>query len=101
MDDPEEPREEWEKELRDVQHGITFSEGLRSTQIIAKRLSASPAPISDFAHLVRLFLSGTFLVIGFLAFSSDIAHRTALGVAALAAGCCLGIAAFRWPRQRG
>lgn len=99
MDDPEQSREEWEKELSDVQHSITFSEGLRSAQIIAKKLSASPAPIADFAHLLRLVLSGILLVIGSAVFSSDIGHKTAIGIAALAAGCCLGVAAFRWPRK--
>jgi hypothetical protein len=101
MPDPEESREEWEKEIIDVQHSVTFPEALRSAQIIAKKLSASPAPISDFAHLVRLLLSGILLVIGFVVLSSDIPHKTAFGVVILTAGCCLGIAAFRWPRQHG
>jgi hypothetical protein len=60
MPDPEESREESEKEIIDVQHGVTFPEGLRRAQIVAKKLSSSPAPISDFAHLVRLVLSRWF-----------------------------------------
>jgi Na+/H+ antiporter NhaD/arsenite permease-like protein len=95
MPDPE-SREEWEKEIIDVQYSVTFPEELRSAQIIAKKLSASPAPISDFAHLVRLLLCGILLVIGFVAFSTDVPHNRALGIAALAAACCLGATAFRW-----
>jgi hypothetical protein len=101
MYDREESREEWEKEFRDVQRNVTPGDDLRSAQIIAKKLSASPAPIQDFPHLVRLLLSGILLVIGFVVFSSDIPHKAALGVSALAASCCLGVAAFRWPRKRG
>jgi hypothetical protein len=101
MDDQEESREEWEKELIDSQRGVTPAEGLRAGQIFAKKLSATPAPIPDFAHLVMLVLSGTFIGIAFLVFSSDISRKTALGVAALATGCCLGVAAFRRHRQRG
>jgi hypothetical protein len=101
MSDPEESREEWEKEIIDVQHSVTFPEELRSAQIIAKNLSASPAPIQDFSHLVRLFLSGILLVVGFVVFSSDIPHKIALGVAAMAASCFLGSTAFRWARKRG
>jgi hypothetical protein len=94
-------REEWEKELRDVQRNVTPGDDLRSAQIIAKNLSASPAPIQDFAHLLRLLLSCILLVMGFGVFSSNIPHKTALGIAALAASCCLGVSAFRWPRKRG
>jgi hypothetical protein len=83
MPDREESREEWEKEIIDVQHSVTFPEALRSAQIIAKN-SASPAPVQDFPHLVRLLLSGILLVIGFVAFSANVPHNTALGVAALA-----------------
>ncbi|MGB8013652.1 MAG: hypothetical protein WCF68_18720 [Terriglobales bacterium] len=101
MPDPEGSRKEWEKEIIDVQHSVTFPEELRSAQIIAKKLSSTPAPIPDFAHLVRLLLSGMFLVGAFLVFSSDISHKTALGIVALAAGCCLGVAAFRWHRKHG
>ncbi len=99
MPDQEESREEWEKEFIDVQHSVTFPEELRSAQIIAKKLSATPAPIQDFSHLVRLFISGILLVVGFVVFSSDVPHKTAFGVAALAASCYLGVAAFRWPRK--
>jgi len=101
MPDREDSREEWEKELIDVQHSVTFPEELRSAQIIAKKLSASPAPIKDLSHLVRLFICGILLVVGFVVFSSDIPHKIALGVAALAASCFLGVTAFRWPRKRG
>ncbi|MFZ0481288.1 MAG: hypothetical protein WAL71_19265 [Terriglobales bacterium] len=94
-------REEWEQQFIDVQHSLGPAEGLRASQIIAKKLSASPAPIRDFAHLVRLPLSGIFLVGAFLVFSSDISHKTALGLAALAAGCWVGVAAFRWPHKQG
>jgi hypothetical protein len=101
MHEQEESREEWEKDLIDVQHGVTPAEGLRAGQIITKKLCVSPAPIQDFPHLVRLLLSGILLVIGFVVFSSDIPQKAALGVAALAASCCLGVSAFRWSRKRG
>jgi hypothetical protein len=97
--DNREPREEWEKEFREVQRNVTPGDELRSAQIIARRFSASPAPIADFAHLLRLVLSGILPVVGFVVFSSDIPHEIALGVAVLAASCCLGVAAFRWPRK--
>jgi hypothetical protein len=100
MPDREESREEWEKEMIDVQHSVTFPEEMRSAQIIAKKLTTSPAPIPDFVHLVRLLFSGVLLVIGFVAFSADVPHNTTLGVATLAAACCLGASAFRWPRSR-
>ena len=99
MPDQEESRDAWEKEIIDVQHSLTFPEGLRSAQIIAKKLSTSPAPIQDFSHLLRLFISGILLVVGFVVFSSDIPHKIALGVAALVASCFLGGTAFRWPRR--
>ena len=100
MDDQKQSREEWEKEFIDVQRHYTFNDGMRSNQIIAKKLSATPAPVPDFAHLVRLLLSGILLVIGFVAFSANIPHNTALGVAILIAGCCLAITAFRWAAKR-
>jgi len=100
VDDQEQTREEWEKEFVDVQRHYTFADGLRSSQIVAKKLSATPALIPDFAHLVRLLLGGILLVIGFIALSADIPHNTALGVAILAAACCLGAAAFRWTSKR-
>lgn len=101
MTEHEESREEWQQELSDVQHSVTFPEGLRSAQIISKRASASPAPIPDLNHLVRFLLSILFLGIGFLIFSSEIAYKMAFGMVALAIGCCLGITAFRWTRRRG
>jgi hypothetical protein len=100
VDGQEQSREEWEKEFIDVQRHYTFADGLRSSQIVARKLSATPAPISDFAHLVRLLLSGILLAIGFVAFSGDIPYNTALGIAILIAGCCLGATAFRWTSKR-
>ena len=99
MGDHEESREDWEKEFIDVQRHYTFADGLRSSQIIAKKLSATPAPIPDFAHLVRLLLGGVFLACGFFLFSSDIQHKTLLGLAALASSCCFGVSAFRHPHK--
>jgi hypothetical protein len=100
MVDHEESREDWEKEFVDVQRHYTFDDAMRSNQIIAKKLSATPAPVTDFAHLVRLLLSGVLLVSGFLMFSFDIPHNTVVGLAVLAASCLLGISAFRWPQKR-
>ena len=100
MSDGEQSREEWEQEIKDVQRSITFPERLRQAQIISKRASATPAPIPDFAHLLRFVFSGVFLTIGFFVFSSDIPHRTLLGVVTLTAGCGLGVSAFRLSRKR-
>ena len=101
VDDQEQSREEWEKEFIDVQRHYTFADGLRSSQIVAKKLSATPAPIPDFAHLVRLLLSGMFLAGGFFVFSSDLPYKTPFGAVALTVGCCLGVSAFRWPHKHG
>jgi hypothetical protein len=101
MYDREETREEWERDLIDVQHSVTPAEGIRSVQILTKKLTTSPAPIPDFAHLVMLVLGGTFLGVAFVVFSSDIQHRAAFGVPALATGCCLAAAAFWRRRKRG
>jgi hypothetical protein len=101
MPDREQSRGEWEQEIEDVQRGVTFPEELRQAQIISKRASATPAPIPDFAHLLRFLLSGVLLGIGFLVFSLDIPHNKLLGVAILIVGCCLGVAAFRFTRKRG
>jgi hypothetical protein len=46
-----------------------------------------------------LLLGGLFLAIGSEIFSANIPHKLALGLTALIAGCCLGIAAFRWKRK--
>ncbi len=100
MLDLQESREEWEKELVDVQRGVTFEEGLRGAQIVTKKLSVSPAPIADFKHLVMLILSAVFLAIAFLVFSSDVPHEITFGVASLAVSCCLGVASFRLGRNR-
>ena len=94
-------REEWEKELRDVQRNVTPGDDLRSAQIIARNLSATPAPIQDFAHLLMLLLGCILLVMSFGVFFSNIPHKTALGIAVLAASCCLGVSTFRWPHKRG
>jgi hypothetical protein len=96
MGDHEESREDWEKEFVDVQRHYTFADGLRSSQFVAKKLSGTPAPIPDFAHLVRLLLGGVLLAGALLIFSSDIPHNTVLGLALLATSCFLGISAFRW-----
>ena len=81
----EESREKWEQELADVQRTVTFDQGLRSVQIIAKKLSVTPAPIPDFAHLLRYLLSGVFLVAACLVFSSELPHKMMIGSAILAA----------------
>jgi hypothetical protein len=99
MKNQEQSREEWEKELSDVQRNVTPGDDLRSAQIIAKRLSASPAPIADFAHLVTLLISGALLVGAYLVLSSELSHRMVIGLAVLAASVCLGIAAF-WRRNK-
>lgn len=101
MDNREQSREEREKKLIDIQHGVTFAERLRSSEIIAKRLSASPAPTPDIAHLVRLLLSGVLLVSAFFVFSSDVPHKAAVGLASLTASFCLGVVAFRRHNKRG
>ena len=101
MEKSKESREEWEKELVDVQHGLTFEEGRRSAQIVAKKLSATPAPIPDFAHLLMLLFSGAFFAATFLLFRTDIPHKTLLGFVALSISISLGIAAFRRSRNRG
>jgi hypothetical protein len=100
MHDQEESRKEWEKEFIDVQRHYTFADGLRSSQIVAKKLSATPAPIKDFSHLIRLLLTGILLVMGFVVISSDIPHKTFLGLTVLVASCCLGITAFRRADKR-
>jgi hypothetical protein len=99
--DQEESREEWEQEIRDVQRSITFAEGLRASQIIAKRASVSPAPIKDVSHLVRFVLSPIFLALGFVVFLSSIPYKIVFGVAFLVLGSYLGVAAFRGHSSRG
>jgi hypothetical protein len=99
MADSEESREEWEKELIDVQRCITFDQGLRQAQIISKKLGTTPAPIPDFAHLVMLLFSGAFLVVAFFVFSSDVPYKLAIGAAALTVSGFLGVAAFQRARR--
>jgi len=101
MEDREESRKEWERELIDVQRSVTFDQEVRCAQIVTKKLSATPAPIPDFAHLLMLIFSGAFLGATFLLFSTDIQHKTLLGLVALSVSICLGIAAFRRSRHRG
>jgi hypothetical protein len=99
MHDGEESREEWEQEILDAQHGVTFDEQLRRAQVITKKLSATPAPISDFHHLMMLLLSGVALAISFLIFSSDISHKSVFGLMSLVVSLFLGVAAFRRPSK--
>jgi hypothetical protein len=100
MPSQEESRKEWEKEIVDVQHSLTFPEELRSVQIIAKKLSSTPAPIPDFAHLMRGILGGVLLPAAFAIFWSDTPHKIWFGVGTLAAACYLGITAFRLKQKR-
>lgn len=95
MERQEQSREEWEREFIEVQHSLGPAQGLRASQIIAKKLSASPAPIADVFHLIRLILSGVLLVIGILVFSSNIPYKQWVGSATLVGACYIGIAAFR------
>jgi hypothetical protein len=99
MNEREKSREEWEREFTDVQRGVTPGEWLRADQIMARKLSASPAPIPDFAHLVRAVLSGVLLALAIAIFSSNIPHKMWFGLAALVAGCCLGTTAFQRKRK--
>jgi hypothetical protein len=100
MDKREKSREEWERELIEDQYNILPADGSRVGHIMAKR-STSPAPIQDFAHLIGFLVSAILLGIGLEVFFADIAHKVALGSAALIAGCCLGVATFRWKRTSG
>jgi len=100
MRDHDESREEWEKELIDVQRGITFDQGRRRAEIITRKLSATPAPIADFAHLVMLLFSAALLVVAFVVFSSDSLHKTRLSIAIVAASCGLVVGAVRWRRKQ-
>jgi len=99
MDEREESREEWEREFREVQYSVTPADGLRAGQIIAKKLSVSPAPIKDSRHFIRFLLSAVLLGIGLAIFYTDIPYKVALGLATLIAGCGLGFATFRWKRK--
>jgi len=95
MERQEQSRDEWEREFIDVQHSLGPAEGLRASQIIAKKLSTSPAPIADASHLIRLILSGVLLVIGFLVFSSSIPYKLWVGSVTLVGACYSGVTAFR------
>jgi hypothetical protein len=98
MDHREKSREEWERELRDDQYNIVPADGSRVGHIMAKR-SATPAPIPDSAHLFRGLVSGVLLAAAVAILSSDVPYKVWLGMAALIAGCALGIAAFRWKQK--
>ncbi len=100
MPSQEEFRKDWKKEIIDVQHSLTFPEELRSAQIIAKKLSFTPAPIPDFPHLIRGILGGVLLATAFGLFWSDTPHKIWLGMGTLAAACYLGITAFRLKQKR-
>jgi len=97
MDRQKQSRQEWEQELREVQGNITPDGEFRAAHYIAKKSSSGPIP--DMAHLVRLVLGGTLVALGIRSFSFEIPHRGAIGVAALAAGVCLGFTGFRWNRK--
>ena len=99
MHESEGSREEWERELVDVQRGITPAEGLRRSQILTKKLGATPAPITDFAHLLKFFFGVAFLVISFLAFSSGIRYGHAFAGFAFIVGCYLAVAAVQGNRK--
>jgi hypothetical protein len=99
MDKQEQSRQEWEKEIREVQGNITPDGEFRAAHYIAKKSSSGPIP--DVAHLVRLVLGCTLVALGIRAFSSEIPHSAAIGVAVLAAGVCLGFTGFRWTRKSG
>jgi len=99
MDKRKKSREEWEREFREVQQGVTPGEWLRADQIVAQKLSDSPAPIRDASHLIALLVSAVLLVVGVVIFQGDNPHKLELGLTAPIAGCCLGIAAFRGKRK--
>ncbi len=101
MADREDSREAWEQELVDAQRGITFEEGRRRSEIITKKLSASSAPIADFAHLLMLLFASVFFAVAFLIFSSEMVHNIAVGLVVLAAGLTLLVAAFWRTRRPG
>jgi hypothetical protein len=94
MDKREKSRAQWESDFREDQYNIIPADGSRVGHIIAKR-SASPAPIPDFAHLVRYLLSGVFLVGACLVYSSELPHKVAIGSAILIASCGFGGSAFK------
>jgi hypothetical protein len=100
MDHGEQSREEWEQEFKDVQHSVGPAEGLRASQIIAKKLAATPGTIPDAAHLIRGILGGALLVGAFEILSSGVANRAWFGIAALAAGLCLLLSSVQWKSKR-
>jgi len=97
LDRREKSREEWEREFTEDQYNILPADGSRVGHIMAKR-STSPAPIRDASHLIALLVSGLLLGFCVVIFQGDNPHKIALGLAALIAGCCLGLATFRWKR---
>lgn len=92
VDCREKSREEWERNLRDVQNGVTPGGWLRADQIMARKLSVSPAPIRNLASLIAFVASCAFLGIAVAIFSSNAPNRVALGSAALLIGFCIAIA---------
>ena len=98
VDKREKSREEWERQFREDQYNIIPADGSQVGHIMAKR-SSTPAPIPDFAHLIRSFLSVALLAIGTAILWSNNPHKVWLGLSALTAGFYLGITAFRRPRK--
>ena len=100
MDQRDKSREEWEREFKEVQHSVTPGQWLRADQITAQKLSALPAPIPDFPHLLRGLLGLALLAFAFLIPLFEVPHKVWLCAALLIAGCCIGLTAFRWRRGR-
>jgi hypothetical protein len=94
MNKREKSRAQWESEFSEDQYNIIPADGSRVGHIMAKR-STTPAPIPDFAHLLRYLLSGVFLVGAFLVFSSELPHKITIGSATLAASLYFFLTAFR------
>ena len=94
MDQREKSREEWEREFREDQYNITPADGSLIGHIMAKR-STSHGPIPDASHLIRGLFGGVVIAVAVGIFSSNTRYKIWIGLAALIAGCCLGITAFR------
>jgi len=100
MMDLENSREQWEQEISDVQDAITPARSLRAAQILAKRASATAAPIRDRLHLIRFLLSPLLLAGGFLILSADIPYKSAVGSATIVIGLGFLGSAFNRSRKR-
>jgi len=59
-------REEWERDLLDVQKNITYEDQLRATQRIAANMPPGSAPFKTWRDLLRLALSCIALAVGVL-----------------------------------